>query len=144
MYTFKKVGNNNLVIISFLINYCGKLIDWKRLGSRIQPSKQCTFSLKILPMIISISWLSFTSKLFEIQKAYSKTYSTLWANAHHDTTTLQVVRTVSNIKELIQSNLYKTTTLGTSQKWSFWTGGRLIKHLYKTTTNQIWSLLASF
>ena len=33
------------------------------------------------------------------------------------------------------SNLYKTTTLGTIQKWSSWTGGCLIKHLYKTTTN---------
>ena len=42
----------------------------------------------------------------------------------------------------LQSNLYKTTTLGTTQKWSSWTGGRLIKHPYKTTTNQIWSFLA--
>ena len=33
------------------------------------------------------------------------------------------------------SNLYKTTTLGTIQKWSSWTCGCLIKHLYKTTTN---------
>ena len=45
VYTFKKVENNNLAIINFLIN-CGKLIDWKRLGSRIQPSKLCTFFLK--------------------------------------------------------------------------------------------------
>ena len=29
-------------------------------------------------------------------------------------------------------------------KWSPWTSGRLIKHLYKTTTNKIWSLLADF
>ena len=28
---------------------------------------------------------------------------------------------------VIQSNLYKTTTLGTTQKWSSWTGGRLMK-----------------
>ena len=26
----------------------------------------------------------------------------------------------------------KTTTIGTSEKWSPWTGGHLIKHLYKT------------
>ena len=37
----------------------------------------------------------------------------------------------------IQSNLYKTTTVGTTQKWTSSTCGRLIKHLYKTTTNQI-------
>ena len=43
-----------------------------------------------------------------------------------------------------QSNLYKMTTIGTTQKWSSWTGGHLIKHLYKTTTNQIWSILAGF
>ena len=36
---------------------------------------------------------------------------------------------------LVHSNLNKTTTVGTSQKWSLWTGGRLIKHLYKTTRN---------
>ena len=42
-------------------------------------------------------------------------------------------------KILVQSNLYKTTILGTSQKGSSWTGGRLLKHLYKTTTKQIWS-----
>ena len=37
----------------------------------------------------------------------------------------------------IQSNLYKTTTLGTTKKWTSWTGGHLMKHLYKKTTNQI-------
>ena len=40
--------------------------------------------------------------------------------------------------DIIQSNLYKTATLGTIQKWSSWTGGRLIKHLSKRTRNQIW------
>ena len=48
------------------------------------------------------------------------------------------------LPQLLQSNLYKTTTLGTTQKWSSWEGGRLIKHLYKTTTKQMWSLLAGF
>ena len=44
----------------------------------------------------------------------------------------------------LQSNLYKMTTLGTTQKWSSWKGGRLIKILYQVTTNQIWSFLAGF
>ena len=53
-----------------------------------------------------------------------------------------------NILEKVEihllSNLYKTTTFGTTQKESSWTGGCLIKHLYKTTTNQIWSFLEGF
>ena len=44
----------------------------------------------------------------------------------------------------IQSNLYKTTSLGTIQKWLSWTDGCLIKHLSKVTTNQIWSFLAGY
>ena len=48
------------------------------------------------------------------------------------------------LNDEIQSNLYNTTTLGTTQKWSFWTGGRLIKHHYKTTTKQIWPVVAGF
>ena len=35
----------------------------------------------------------------------------------------------------LHSNLYKTTTLGTTQKRLFWTVGPFIKHLGKTTTN---------
>ena len=38
---------------------------------------------------------------------------------------------------LLQSNLCKMTTFGTIQKWSFWAGVHLIKHLYKMTTSQI-------
>ena len=33
--------------------------------------------------------------------------------------------------------LYKTTTLGTTEKWPSWTGCSFIKHLYETTTNQM-------
>ena len=44
----------------------------------------------------------------------------------------------------MQSKLYETTTLGTTQKWSSWAGGPLIKNFYKTTTNQMWSFLAGF
>ena len=34
--------------------------------------------------------------------------------------------------------LYRKTTLGTIQKLSSWKGDRLIKHLYKMTTNEMW------
>ena len=34
----------------------------------------------------------------------------------------------------VQSNLYKTTTLGTTQKWLSWSGG-LIRHLHKKDHN---------
>ena len=47
-------------------------------------------------------------------------------------------------KDLIQSNLYKTTTLGTTRKWLFWTGNCLEKHLHKTTTNQMWLFWVGF
>ena len=40
--------------------------------------------------------------------------------------------------------VYKMTTLGTTQKWSPWASGCLIKQLYKITTNQMWSFLAGF
>ena len=43
---------------------------------------------------------------------------------------------------VIQSNLYKMTTFGTTQKWSSWKGGCLVKNLYQATTNQIWLFLA--
>ena len=46
-------------------------------------------------------------------------------------------------KYMLQSNLYKMTTLGTT-KWSSWTSGRLTKHLYQTTTNKIWLFLTGF
>ena len=61
-----------------------------------------------------------------------------WQNVFH------VIVNAYSIVQYVQSNLYKTTTLGTTQKWSSWTGGRLVKHCYKTTTNQIWSLVAGF
>ena len=35
----------------------------------------------------------------------------------------------------LTSNLYKTTTLGTTQMWLFWTSGCLIWHLCKKTIN---------
>ena len=44
----------------------------------------------------------------------------------------------------IQSNLHKTTTLGTTQKWSSWAGGCLVKHLYKTFTKQMLFLAGFF
>ena len=44
----------------------------------------------------------------------------------------------------LQSNLHKTTTFGTTKKWSPWIDVRLTKHLYKMITKQIWSFLAGF
>ena len=45
---------------------------------------------------------------------------------------------------MIQSNLYKTNILETTYKWLSWAGCCLMKHLHKTTTKQMWSLLADF
>ena len=41
---------------------------------------------------------------------------------------------ITKMKIMFQSNLYKTTALGTTKKWLDWAGGCLIKHLYKITT----------
>ena len=48
--------------------------------------------------------------------------------------------------KLLQSNPYKMTTLGTTQKSLSWAGGHLIKHLHKLfiISKQIWSSLAGF
>ena len=56
---------------------------------------------------------------------------------------LEFKKIQSNDKTL-QSNLYKRTTVGTTQKWLSWAGGCLIKHLYKMATNHMWSFLAGF
>ena len=42
---------------------------------------------------------------------------------------LQLMKAMNFCQKKLQSNLYKTTTLWTTQKWLSWTGGRLIKHL---------------
>ena len=42
---------------------------------------------------------------------------------------------ILKLEAWIQSNLYKTTTLGTNQKRSSWADGCLIKHLHKMTTS---------
>ena len=54
---------------------------------------------------------------------------------------IQLMIKIQGMSEL-QSNLHKTTTLGTTQK--SWAGGHLIKHLYKMITNQMWLLSAGF
>ena len=47
----------------------------------------------------------------------------------------QIQKNLKNIcYSCYQSNLHKTVTLGTTQKWSSWTGGCHTKHLYKMTT----------
>ena len=40
--------------------------------------------------------------------------------------------------------MYKTTTIGATQKCSSWKGGHLIKSLYQATTTQIWLFLPGF
>ena len=54
------------------------------------------------------------------------------------------VKKQSRYYQYLLSKLYKTTTIGTTQKWSSWAGGCLIKHLYKTATKQIQPSLAGF
>ena len=44
----------------------------------------------------------------------------------------------------LQPNLYKTTSLETTQKWLSWKGGHLIKVLYQATISQIWLFMAVF
>ena len=44
----------------------------------------------------------------------------------------------------LQSNLYKMTTLGTTEKLLFWKCGCLIRNLYQVTSNKIWLFLAGF
>ena len=48
---------------------------------------------------------------------------------------LGILLTHVNIQ--LQSNLCKTTTLGSPQKWSSWTVGHFIKQLHKTITSQM-------
>ena len=45
---------------------------------------------------------------------------------------------------LMQSNLFKMTTVETTQEWLPWLGARLIKDLHKTTTSQLQSFCAGF
>ena len=48
------------------------------------------------------------------------------------------------VKKVVQSNMYKTTTLGNTQKWSSWAGGHLKKHLYKMATKHMYLFFAGF
>ena len=41
-------------------------------------------------------------------------------------------------EDIVSAIYYRKTTLKTSQKLLYWTGYRNIKHLYKTTTNEMW------
>ena len=43
---------------------------------------------------------------------------------------------MSLLRLLVQFNLYKIHTQGTTQRWSIWTVIRLVKHSYEMTTNQ--------
>ena len=48
------------------------------------------------------------------------------------------------ISYILQSKLYKATTVGTTQKWSSYAGGHLKRHHYKRTTNQMLLFLGGF
>ena len=63
-------------------------------------------------------------------------FQILWCH-HRHYYTIEVTLTLISFEAWLQSNLYKTTILGTTQKWSPWTGGRLIKHHYKMTINLV-------
>ena len=54
------------------------------------------------------------------------------------------VKKHSRYYQYLLSNLYKMTTIETTQKWSSWVGGCLIKHLHKTATKQMQPSLAGF
>ena len=51
---------------------------------------------------------------------------------------------INYLKDNTFKPAYKMTTLGTTQKWSSWGDGRLIKHLHKTATSKLWLFLARF
>ena len=55
--------------------------------------------------------------------------------------------TFSKALLVIQSNLYKMTTFGTTQKWSSWKGGCLVKNYIKqprTKFDHFWQVLVFF
>ena len=65
----------------------------------------------------------------------------------HFTNQITLKPSLAENLKLIQSNLYKMTTLGTRQKWSSWTGGRLIKHLHKwpqTKSGRSWQFVSFY
>ena len=74
----------------------------------------------------SLQVISHHCRLFQVDPRFNK-----YSNIHI-------------CKMHIQQNLFKTTTFGTTQKWSSLAGGRLIKHLYETATKKMWSSLAGF
>ena len=64
-----------------------------------------------------------------------------WKNASQNQSNVITHQLVDKIRnKWVQSSLYKTTTLGTTQNWLPWAGGRLIKHLYQSTTDQMHSV----
>ena len=75
---------------------------------------------------------------------WNPAFSFLWWNILIEPVWWCVYQLAGSGLYLVQSNLYKTTTLGTTQKWLSWAGGHLIKHLDKTATKHMWSFLAGF
>ena len=82
MQTFKK-EKNPTNHHNWLLRNCTWLANWKR-----------TFSL----MVLSISWLSFITYWFLMQKICSDLYRVSRANTHHDVTDFRVDGMFQNTK----------------------------------------------
>ena len=72
----------------------------------------------------SIVW-SVSKKILKVNFVNVILAYQTWVGRHY------IVMPLERKTKIIHSNLCKTTTLGITQKWLSWTGGRLIKHLYK-------------
>lgn len=97
VHNFKKVKNHKLISSGPLINYS--------IGKLKTTSKSCK---RFLKNITHANLLCQT-----IQKIYSKMYSALCPNAHHDIKTFRVDRMIENIKKLNISRVEHSYSL----KW---------------------------
>ena len=79
---------------SWFLICCSRLLNWKGLGFRTQYLCRIKYNaecfLKILPMIVSVSWRSFMIKWFMIQKVYSKNFSNAYSITHYSNTTFKL------------------------------------------------------
>ena len=81
MHNFKRVKNCKLIVDGFWLI---------ALSKGLCPSKHIKYFLKKLSVTISISWPSFVTKWLTLQKAHSRTCSTLCGDAHHYFKTFEV------------------------------------------------------
>ena len=76
-----------------LINLLCKSMDWFLYDNGLRRQR-----VKVFPIATSVSWPSFLTIWFTVQKIYLRMCSTTYANIHHEVTTFQVRETVSIIK----------------------------------------------